>query len=185
MRAQPKIPCLTNPQPQFVIWKKMVFFLPFFPPWRSSTQPPTTRREEQHLRGIRQPHPFLLLELFRCTFWHIPSLCQPLQQAPRLLWVSHNLTWWLSLTSLPGHFSWAQLDAKFILEGLLCGGGFVTPKPGSSTPVLLVSPISVSRATPPQGGHYRHYPCGVELSGGFGGSPPTCENCCKIFTAKP
>lgn len=150
MRAQPKMPCLTNPQPQLVIWKKMGFFLPFSPPWRSSTQPPTTRREEQHLRGIRQPHPFLLLELLRCTFWHIPSLSQPLQQAPRLLRVSHNLTWqwWFSLTSLPAHSSWTQLDTKFVLEGLLCGGGFVTPKPGSNTPLLLVSLICVSRATP-------------------------------------
>lgn len=73
------MPCLTNPQPQLVIWKKMGFFLPFSPPWRSSSQPPTTRREEQHLRGIRQPHPFLLLELLRCTFWHIP---QPVPAPP-------------------------------------------------------------------------------------------------------
>lgn len=33
-----------------------------------------------------------------------------------------------------------------ILERLLCRGSFVTPKPGGNTPLLLVSPICVSRA---------------------------------------
>lgn len=137
MRAEPKMPCLTNPQPQLVTWKKMVFSSLFsHPGGQGLSHPPV--REKSSISEELGSH------ILFSSRSYSDALCahpQPVPAPPAGTTTASGLTQphlaVLVQPDLPARP--LVLDtATFILEGLLCGGGFVTPKTGSSSPLLLV-----------------------------------------------
>lgn len=76
---------------------------------------------------------------------------QPVPAPPAGITTASGLTQLhLAVVAQPDLPAWPLVldTTTFILEGLHCGADFVTPKPGSNTLLLHVSPICVSRATP-------------------------------------
>lgn len=133
-------------QPQLVTWKK-IFFSSLFSLSRGQglSHPPV--REEQHLRGVSSHILFSSCSYSDALSAHPQPVPAPPAGTTTALGLTQPHLAVVVQPDLPARP--LVLDTTtFILEGLLCGGDFVTPKPGSNSPLLLVSPTCVSRAAP-------------------------------------